>query len=326
MLGKDLGYYWMHRALHEFHLAWSAHSVHHRYSHHPRLPPTPIAAPNSTTHPPHSGEDYNLATGLRQGLLQPMFGWPFYLPLAFLGFPPSAFSAHAQLNTMYMYWIHTDVVNRVPLGLEYILNTPMAHRLHHRPPGNRNYAGMFIIWDRIFGTYEAELVRKDLYGLAKQPNTFDPVKLNTNHFRTMADIGRGKRQRSWLYRLVARRVPARWSMNLSNLWEPIPELQKDVRSSGPVRRKWDGERPAGPFTKLYMVAMAAIAFVSGVIVLLRQQHMERLPAIAVSAMVLALFHYIGVLADQKQGERAFAMAACAGIAPMLGYVVAAYAL
>ena len=83
MLGKDVGYYWMHRTLHEFHIMWASHSVH------------------------HSGEDYNLATGLRQGVCQPFWAPPFYVWMAVLGFPPQAFAAHAQLNTLYMYWIHT---------------------------------------------------------------------------------------------------------------------------------------------------------------------------------------------------------------------------
>lgn len=146
MFGKDLGYYWAHRFLHEWHFMWVGHSVH------------------------HSGEDYNLATGLRQGVWQPVVGWPFYLPLALAGFHPVAFHAHAQLNTLYMYWIHTELVGRCG-PLEYVFNTPMAHRMHHRPPGNCNYAGMFIIWDRMFGTYMPERVRRDVYGLAKQPNT-----------------------------------------------------------------------------------------------------------------------------------------------------------
>ncbi len=117
LLGKDFGYYCYHRFLHEYHIGWSAHRVH------------------------HSGEDYNLATALRQGLFQPLFSPPFYCWLAILGFSPQAYSAHAQLNTLYMFWIHTDMIDRLPFGLEYILNTPMAHRLHHRPPGNANYAG-----------------------------------------------------------------------------------------------------------------------------------------------------------------------------------------
>jgi alkylglycerol monooxygenase len=152
LLGKDFMYYVAHRFFHEYHTAWIGHSVH------------------------HSGEDYNMGTALRQGALQPVFGWPyvslffgvdehrqhthtpyihihrFYLPMAFLGFHPNAFAAHAQLNTYFMFWIHTELVGRLGL-LEYIINTPSAHRMHHRPPGNCNYAGALIIWDRMFDTY-----------------------------------------------------------------------------------------------------------------------------------------------------------------------------
>ena len=167
-VGKDLGYYWAHRAMHEFHVLWLGHSVH------------------------HSGEDYNLGTGLRQGALQPLYGWPFYLPMALLGLHPTAFAAHAQLNTLYMFWIHTELVGRLPLGLEYVLNSPMAHRMHHRPPGNCNYAGMLIVWDRLFGTFVPEVTRMDVYGLPnkEQPNTFDPLKLNANHVACLARNGR----------------------------------------------------------------------------------------------------------------------------------------
>ena len=94
--GKDFGYYWYHRFLHEYHIGWSAHSVH------------------------HSGQDYNLATGLRQGALQPLFSPPFYVWLAFFGLSPPAFAAHAQLNTLYMYGVHTDLIGRLPFGLEQV--------------------------------------------------------------------------------------------------------------------------------------------------------------------------------------------------------------
>ena len=96
LFGKDLCYYAAHRWFHEYHLGWFSHSVH------------------------HTGENYNLATGLRQGIFQPFFTVLFYVPLAVCGFHPHAFSAHAQLNTLYMFWIHTDLVDRLPFGLEYI--------------------------------------------------------------------------------------------------------------------------------------------------------------------------------------------------------------
>ena len=93
-----------------------------------------------------------------------------------------------QLNTLYMFWIHTDLVGRLPWPLEDMLNTPSHHRLHHRPPGNCNYAGVLIVWDKLFGTFVAETSRRAVYGLAKQPNTFDPLALNTNHLHRMVGI------------------------------------------------------------------------------------------------------------------------------------------
>ncbi|CAK9043728.1 unnamed protein product [Durusdinium trenchii] len=156
-MGVDLAYYWAHRTLHGLHVGWAAHSVH------------------------HSGEDYNLATALRQGALQPLMTWVFSLPLA-LFFPAESISVHLQLNTLYQFWIHTELCGRLGL-LEYILNTPFHHRMHHRPPGNCNYAGVLIIWDRLFSTYQTETERLDYVGLAPSARTFNPVKLNLRYWQ-----------------------------------------------------------------------------------------------------------------------------------------------
>lgn len=168
----------MHRYSHEYHLLWSAHSVH------------------------HSGEDYNLATALRQGMGQNLYSWAFSLPLAFF-FPPSCYVGHNALNTLYQFWIHTELVGH--LGpLEYVLNTASHHRMHHRPPGNCNYAGVFIIWDRMFGTFVAEDSKQDYYGLAKQYETFDPTWANLEHIhRVVASQGwRGLLGRRWKHKSV----------------------------------------------------------------------------------------------------------------------------
>lgn len=132
LLGCDLGYYLLHKYLHEFHLLWAGHSLH------------------------HSGERYNLATALRQGVFQPFFSWIFYLPLAAIGFPITQFLVHNKLNTLYQFWIHTEMIGRLPWWFELVMNTPSHHRIHHRPPGNCNYAGVLIIWDRLFGTFQSE--------------------------------------------------------------------------------------------------------------------------------------------------------------------------
>lgn len=133
MIGCDLSYYWLHRYAHELHALWGSHSIH------------------------HSGERYNFATALRQGSVQAAYGWFFYLPWAIIGLPPSQYFRHDQLNTLFQFWVHTEIVGRLPPLIELIFNTPSHHRLHHRPPGNCNYGGLFIIWDRLFGTLATEV-------------------------------------------------------------------------------------------------------------------------------------------------------------------------
>jgi sterol desaturase/sphingolipid hydroxylase (fatty acid hydroxylase superfamily) len=162
-LGVDFGYYLMHRSAHVYHFMWIGHSVH------------------------HSGEYYNFATALRQGTTQAVYSRFFYLPLAFLGFPFAAYMGHNSLNTLYQFWIHTEIIDK--LGpLEVIFNTPSHHRMHHRPPGNCNYAGVLIIWDRIFGTFVEEKERRDVYGLAKPLGTFNPLLANYQHALRMMGI------------------------------------------------------------------------------------------------------------------------------------------
>lgn len=185
LLGVDLAYYWAHRCLHCVHLGWAAHSVH------------------------HTGEDYNLATALRQGALQPLMTSVFSVPLA-LFFPPEAIAIHQQLNTLYQFWIHTELCGR--LGpLEYLLNTPFQHRMHHRPPGNCNYAGVLIIWDRFFKTYRAETERLDYFGLALKAESFNPLELNLLHWRRMKE-GRGHGDCLWrvVQGSLMRRILARF--------------------------------------------------------------------------------------------------------------------
>ena len=162
-LGVDFGYYLMHRCAHVYHFMWIGHSVH------------------------HSGEYYNLATALRQGTTQALYSRFFYLPLALLGFPFTAYMGHNQLNTLYQFWIHTEAIDKLSF-LEVFFNTPSHHRMHHRPPGNCNYAGVLIIWDRLFGTFVEEKDRRGVYGLAKPLATFNPLLANYQHALRMMGI------------------------------------------------------------------------------------------------------------------------------------------
>jgi sterol desaturase/sphingolipid hydroxylase (fatty acid hydroxylase superfamily) len=151
LVGVEVAYYWWHRLSHEVNLLWAAHVVHH-----------------------HS-EDYNLAVALRQSVTTWATSLPFWLPLAVLGVPPFPFAVMLGLTTLYQFWIHTELVR--PLGvLEKVLNTPALHRVHHAINArylDKNHGATFIVWDRLFGTYEPE-GEPCVYGTTAPLNSFNP--------------------------------------------------------------------------------------------------------------------------------------------------------
>jgi alkylglycerol monooxygenase len=149
---SDAAYYWAHRLSHGVNILWIGHVVHHQ------------------------SEDYNLAVALRQSVLQKVLLMWVYWPLAVAGFPPEIFLTCMAVNLLYQFWIHTELIQT--LGpLEWIMNTPSHHRVHHgRNPEyiDRNHAGVFIVWDRLFGTFQQEGV-KPTYGITRPTDTFNPV-------------------------------------------------------------------------------------------------------------------------------------------------------
>ncbi|KAI4811377.1 hypothetical protein KUCAC02_014287, partial [Chaenocephalus aceratus] len=121
----------------------------------------------------HSSEYYNLTTALRQSLTQQFTSWIFYLPMALIA-PPAVFAVHIELNLLYQFWIHTELIKN--LGpLEWVFNTPTHHKVHHGRNSyciDKNYGGILIIWDRLFGTFAAEK-DKVVFGLVSPINTFE---------------------------------------------------------------------------------------------------------------------------------------------------------
>ncbi|MDP6980204.1 MAG: sterol desaturase family protein [Myxococcota bacterium] len=166
----DFAYYWFHRLSHEVNFLWAAHVVHHQ------------------------SEDYNLAVALRQSTLQPFFSTIFYLPLALCGFPPLVFFVCSGLNTIYQFWLHTQLIDR--LGpLEAILVTPSHHRVHHgRNPIyiDRNHGGTFIVWDRLFGTFQRE-EEEVVYGITKPLASWNPIWANLHYWVELVDNARRAR-------------------------------------------------------------------------------------------------------------------------------------
>jgi sterol desaturase/sphingolipid hydroxylase (fatty acid hydroxylase superfamily) len=159
----DLMYYAYHRFAHRVNFGWATHMVHHQ------------------------SEEYNLAVALRQPWFAQFYAWLFYIPLAFLGVPAEVYAGSYAANLLYQYWIHTKLIGR--LGpLEWVMNTPSHHRVHHGTnPAyiDKNYAGMFIVWDRMFGTFEPE-DEEVVYGIMKPLRSWNPVWANVGPFVNLA--------------------------------------------------------------------------------------------------------------------------------------------
>ncbi len=167
-VGVDLLYYWWHRASHEVNFLWAAHIVHHQ------------------------SEDYNLAVALRQSVLTSWTALPFYLPLALLGVPPLVFATTHAFSTLYQFWIHTKLVGKARGPVDWILNLPSHHRVHHaiNPEYlDKNYGATLIVWDRIFGTY-AEEIGTPVYGITKPLASFNPLWAQVHYWPELLGMAR----------------------------------------------------------------------------------------------------------------------------------------
>ncbi|WP_306144288.1 sterol desaturase family protein [Roseibium sp. MMSF_3412] len=155
VLAADLTYYWMHRCEHRVRLLWTYHSVH------------------------HSSPEFNFSTALRLAWMEALFTWIFFVPMVLAGFDPAQVIAALAIVIAYQSWIHTEKVGKLGF-LETVLNTPSNHRVHHgRNPVylDKNYGGILIIWDKMFGTYEAE-TEKVQFGITEPVRSSNPFIIN----------------------------------------------------------------------------------------------------------------------------------------------------
>ena len=186
---EDLCYYWFHRSHHGVRLLWAAHVNH------------------------HTSQYFNLSTALRQPWFTPLTGPIFWLPLALLGYPPPLILTAEAVSLIYQFWIHTETVRRLPAPLEWLLNTPSHHRVHHGKNIaylDRNHAGVLIVWDRLFGTFAGEDASDPArYGITHDLTTFNPLRIAVHEVVAMAhDLRRARSLRSRLGYLFA---PPGWS-------------------------------------------------------------------------------------------------------------------
>lgn len=181
----DFLYYWFHRASHRINFIWATHIVHHQ------------------------SEEYNLTVALRQGGLQALFSQPFYLTMAVIGFPLEMMVVCFSLNLIYQFWFHTRLIHKMG-PMEVIMNTPSHHRVHHgiNPEYiDKNYAGVFIIWDKIFGTFTPEGIEPS-YGITQGLGSFNPLYAHLHYWRDL--VGISKRTKMWKDKFLIWFKPPEW--------------------------------------------------------------------------------------------------------------------
>ena len=212
----DLCYYWLHRLSHERQILWAAHVAHHQ------------------------SEEYNLSTALRQTSTGFLLGWIFYIPMFLVGIPPEVMVTVGALNLIYQFWVHTRHIPE--LGwLEFVFVTPSNHRVHHAQNDqyvDRNYGGVFILWDRLFGTYQRELPDEPcLYGIRGPLKSWNPWHALTHIYRNMLyDM---RRAATWI---------ERWQVVVARTgWQPasIPAADRRQKNDLSHFRVYDPMVSAG---------------------------------------------------------------------------------
>ncbi len=230
-VGSDFFYYWFHRWSHESAVGWFSHVVHHQ------------------------SEDYNLSVALRQDAWQPLFSLWFQLPLALLGVAPETFVTAHGCMIVYQFWIHTRLVGRLG-ALELVMNTPSHHRVHHGVDPkylDKNYAGVFIVWDRLFGTFQPE-EEPPTYGTIEPLASWSPVWAHLQYGVKLLARMRAARSR-WDAAQVFVRGPG---------WQPPGAPYEDLVAQAAARRtapRYDVRAPA--HVRRYAVALFALSMAPG---------------------------------------------------------------
>lgn len=186
VMAADFSYYWMHRIQHKVRFLWAIHSVH------------------------HSSKEFDLTTGLRLAWVEGLFEWAFFVPMVLLGFDVVQVTMGIMVVVAYQTWIHTEHIGKLGY-LDKIINTPSVHRVHHGSNVkyiDKNFGGILMLWDKLFGTYQAE-EEKVMYGLLQNIDTSNPISINFYEWKEMfKDIRKAKSFKDkWKYILK----PPGWS-------------------------------------------------------------------------------------------------------------------
>ncbi|HWJ05113.1 MAG TPA: sterol desaturase family protein [Steroidobacteraceae bacterium] len=284
----DFCYYWNHRLGHESAVFWASHVVHHQ------------------------SQRYNLSTALRQTSSGALLGWIFYLPMAIAGVPPEMFAVAAIVDLLYQYWIHTEVIGKLGWYDRWFAS-PSNHRVHHAVNDrylDRNYGGIFMTWDRLFGTFVEETERC-VYGTRAPLESWDPLWANLEVY---ADLARKSRHADrWRDKLLVWFRPPGWQPAYANgaVWhKPAFELSQ-VRTYDP---------PMSPTVRRFALAQLTTVIVGTTPLLWYSETLPRITLVAASLAVVALLWFTGAVMQGRLRLQAALVAEAATLA-VLGSVV-----
>ena len=288
----DLCYYWSHRLSHEVNVLWAGHVVHHQ------------------------SEEYNLAVALRQATIGKLMTWVFYVPLALLGVPWRMFVTAYGINLIYQFVLHTRAVGKLWGPVEWVMNTPSHHRVHHgvNPKyQDRNYGGAFIVFDRLFGTFQVE-EETVVYGTTKPLRRWNPIAANLQVF---AQIWRDARRTT------------RWSDRLRIVfgrpgWRPAEFGAPEVRPpmSADTFVKFDPPLPTPLAT--YGLVQFSVATVAAVLLLRRAGTLPVGQSAAAAFFIVVALAGVGGIFERAKWARPLETARLVALA-IAGAVIATVA-
>ncbi|MBS0396629.1 MAG: sterol desaturase family protein [Proteobacteria bacterium] len=283
LIAYDFLYYWYHRLGHEVNVLWAAHVVHHQ------------------------SEEYNLSTALRQTSSGFLLGWVFYLPLALAGVPPEVFLGVGLIDLLYQFWIHTEQIGSLG-AFDRIFASPSNHRVHHAVNErylDRNYGGILILWDRLFGTFQPELpAERCVYGTRDPLRSWNPLWANLHTYAVLWRDCVGTR---------------RWGDKLKVFWARPGWRPADVAARAPKAAfALPLAKYAPPLPALlggYCLAQFVVVLALGARFLALEPGLSRAAALAWLAALTASLWIIGGLAEGRRGYVALeALRLLAGLA------------
>jgi sterol desaturase/sphingolipid hydroxylase (fatty acid hydroxylase superfamily) len=266
LLVYDFFYYWHHRFGHRIALFWAAHVVHHQ------------------------SEDYNLSTALRQTGSGWLLGWIVYLPMAVAGVPPVVFATVALIDLLYQFWVHTQQVGKLGWFDRWFCS-PSNHRVHHAVNDiylDKNYGGILVIWDRLFGTFQEELdAQPCIYGTRRPLRSWNPLWANLEVYVALARDA--SRACSWVDKLRVLCMPPGWRP--ADVARADPQPAFDI---GSVRLH---DPPVGPRNVAVAMAIFVLAMGATTVLLWFAHTLAVATAAALAMLVMAMLWAVGWLTE-----------------------------